>query len=103
MTEVFRQPVLVFSGWSRITGTLLVGTGNDGLVYQIDPDQDETVVVARVDPKQVTSLLPLHDGRIVLGLSNAGGLAVMGSGYAASGTWRQSGSGCDADQPVWEN
>ncbi len=86
VTEVFRQPVLVFSMVEN-NGTLLVGTGNDGLVYQIDPDRDETVVVARVDPKQVTSLLPLHDGRIVLGLSNAGGLAVMGSGYAASGTY----------------
>jgi hypothetical protein len=86
VTEVFRQPVLVMSMMEQ-DGKLLVGTGNDGLVYQIDPDQDETVVVARVDPKQVTSLLPMHDGRIILGLSNAGGLAVMDSGYAASGTY----------------
>jgi hypothetical protein len=86
VTEIFRQQVLVFSMVEH-DGTLLVGTGSDGLVYQIDPDQDETVVIARVDPKQVTSLLPMSDGRIVLGLSNAGGLAVMDSGYASTGTY----------------
>jgi Bacterial Ig-like domain (group 3) len=86
VTEIFRQQVMIYSIVEH-AGTLLVGTGNDGMVYQIDPDQDETVVIARVDPKQVTSLLPTSDGRIILGLSNAGGLAVMDSGYASTGTY----------------
>jgi hypothetical protein len=86
VSEVFRQPVLVFA-IAEHDGVLLVATGSDGLVYQVNPAAEETVVVAKVDPKQVTALLPTHDGRILLGLSNVGGLAVMGAGYADTGTY----------------
>src|SRR5439155_21160744 len=86
VTEIFRQPVLVFSIVEH-EGTLLVATGSEGLVYQVNPAADETVVIAKVDPKQVTALLPTHDGRILMGLANVGGLAVMGSGYAGDGTF----------------
>jgi hypothetical protein len=86
VTEIFRQPVLVFSIVEH-EGTLLVATGSEGLVYQVNPAADETVVIAKVDPKQVTALLPTHDGRIIMGLANVGGVAVMGSGYASDGTF----------------
>lgn len=86
VTEVFRQPVLVFSIIEH-EGTLLVATGSEGLVYQVNPTTEETVVIAKVDPKQVTALLPTRNGRIVMGLANVGGLAVMGSGYASEGTF----------------
>src|SRR5947199_9743654 len=68
-------------------GGLLVATGSEGLVYQVNPAAEETVVIAKVDPKQVTCLLPTSDGRIVMGLANVGGLATMGSGYAGEGTF----------------
>ena len=87
VTEVFRGPVLVLSMAAATDGSVLVATGSDGLVYQIDPAADETAVVARVDAKQVTALLRAHDGRLFLGLSNVGGVAVMGSGYAERGTY----------------
>lgn len=86
VTEIFRQPVLVFSIVEH-EGTLLVATGSEGLVYQVNPAAEETVVIAKVDPKQVTALLPTRDGRIVMGLANVGGLAVMGSGYASQGSF----------------
>jgi WD40 repeat protein len=86
VTEIFRQPVLVFSIVEK-DGTLLVGTGSDGLVYQVNPDADETVVIAKVDPKQVTRLLPTRDGRIIMGLANVGGIAALGSGYADEGDY----------------
>src|SRR6266550_2031973 len=38
-------------------------------------------------PKEVVSLLPTRDGRIVLGLANSGDIAVMTSGFAADGTF----------------
>ncbi len=85
-TEVFRGPVLVLAMVEH-GGTLLVATGSDGLVYQLSPAADETVVVAKVDAKQVTALLPTRDGRVLLGLSNVGGLAAMTSGYADKGTY----------------
>ncbi|HLL88588.1 MAG TPA: hypothetical protein VK324_04740, partial [Tepidisphaeraceae bacterium] len=86
VTEVFRQPVLVLSLVAR-NGTLLVGTGNEGFVYEVNPAADETVAVAKVDPKQVLSLLPARDGRIYLGLANVGGIAAMSSGFAPEGTY----------------
>ena len=85
VTEVFRQNVLVLSMIDQ-DGTLLVGTGSDGLVYQIDPDAQETIVLAKVEPKQIMSLLP-SKGRILLGLANTGGIAAMTTGFASEGTY----------------
>ncbi len=85
VTEIFRQPVLVLSMIDQ-DGALLVGTGSDGLIYQIDPDAQETIVLAKVEPKQVMSLLP-SKGRIVLGLANTGGIAAMTTGFASEGTY----------------
>jgi hypothetical protein len=84
--EIFRQPVMVLSMVER-NGVLLVGTGSDGLIYQVDPAAEETVVLAKVDPKQVLSMLATKDGRILLGMANVGGIASMSSGYAADGTF----------------
>jgi hypothetical protein len=86
VTEIFRQQVLILSIVEH-DGVLLVATGSDGLVYQVNPAADETAVIAKVDAKQVTSLLRTRDGRILLGLANVGGIASMGSGYAADGTY----------------
>jgi hypothetical protein len=86
VTEIFRQPVSVFSMIEQ-NGVLLVATGNDGEVYQVDPAAEETLVVAKVDPKDVMCLLPAKDGRILMGLANEGGVAAMSSGYAADGTF----------------
>lgn len=84
--EMFRQPAMVLSIVER-NGVLLVGTGSEGLVYQVDPAAEETVVLAKVDPKQVLSMLSASDGRILLGLANVGGLASMSSGFASEGTY----------------
>jgi hypothetical protein len=86
VTEIFRQDVMVMSLLQQ-NGTLLAGTGAGGLIYQINPQTQETIVVAKVDPKQVMSLLAAKDGRIYLGMANVGGLASMSSGYASDGTY----------------
>lgn len=86
VSEVFRQPAMILSIIEK-DGTLLVGTGGEGFIYQVDPQQDETQVVAKVDPKQVMAMLPAKDGRVILGLANVGGLAAMTSGFAAEGTF----------------
>jgi hypothetical protein len=86
VTEVFRQPVLVLSMIDQ-DGTLLVGTGSDGLIYQINPAAEETVVLAKVEPKAVMSLLPVSSGRILLGLANTGGIAAMTTGFAGDGMY----------------
>lgn len=86
VTEVFRGQVLILS-MIETNGVILAATGPDGLVYQVNPAMDETSVIARVDAKQVTTLLKTHDDRIVLGTANVGGLATMGAGYAPRGTY----------------
>jgi len=86
VTEIFRMPVLVLSMIEK-DGTLLVGTGSEGLIYQINPAADETLVLAKVDPKQVMSMLPSSNGRVLLGLANVGGVATMSSGFATEGTY----------------
>ena len=85
VTEVFRQPVLVMSMLEK-DGSLLVGTGSDGLIYQVNPTAGETVILAKVEPKEVLAMVPTKDGRVLLGLANVGGISAMGSGFAGEGT-----------------
>jgi hypothetical protein len=86
VTEIFRQRVVIYS-MVATHGVLLVGTGNDGEVYQVDPVAQETSTLAKTDAKQVTSLLAAADGRIILGLANTGSIAAMTNGYADTGTF----------------
>ncbi len=83
--EIFRQPVLVMSMIVN-DGALLVGTGNEGQIYQINPDQEETVALANVEAKQVMALLPVP-GRIILGLANTGSISALTEGFASEGTY----------------
>ena len=86
VTEIFRQPVIVDSLIEQ-NGLLLVGTGSEGMIYQVNPAAEETVVLAKVDPKEVTAILPTKDGRVFMGLANSGDIAVMTSGFATDGTF----------------
>ncbi|MGA3066477.1 MAG: WD40 repeat domain-containing protein [Tepidisphaeraceae bacterium] len=86
VSEVFREDVVIYSMIAR-NGVLLVGTGGDGEIYQVNPAAEETVVLAKVDAKQVMCLLPVPDGRIFVGLANSGGISAMTGGYATEGTY----------------
>jgi hypothetical protein len=84
--EVFRKPVTIHS-MVLSDSSLLLGTGPEGLVYQVNPETQETFVLARADSHDVSSMAIAPDGRILLGLSNPGGLIQMDAGYAAKGTY----------------
>jgi hypothetical protein len=86
VTEIYRQPVIVYSMIMQ-NGVLLVGTGPDGNIYQVDPATQETEALAKVDPKQVMCLLAAKDGRVMLGLANAGGISAMSGGFASDGEY----------------
>ena len=88
VTEIFRQQLLVLSIVER-QGTLLIATGSpaEGQVFQVNPTAEETVVLAKVNPKQILALLPTADGRIYMGLANVGGVAMLNPGFAATGTY----------------
>ena len=91
VTEIFRRPVLVLSIVER-QGTLLIATGSptEGQIYQVKPQAEETIVLAKVNPKQILSLLPTADGRLYMGLANVGGIAMLSPGYAAEGKYTSS-------------
>jgi hypothetical protein len=86
VTEIFREDVVIYSMILQ-NNVLLVGTGDDGDIYQVNPAAEETAVLAKVDAKQVMCLLPAKDGRIFMGLANTGGIAAMTGGYAPAGTF----------------
>jgi hypothetical protein len=86
VNEIFRQPATVLAMIEQ-NGVLLVGTGDEGQVYQVNPQAEETTVLAKVDPKQVVCLLAASDGRILMGLANVGGIAAMSGGFAEQGTY----------------
>jgi hypothetical protein len=86
VTEVFREQLTVMSLIEH-DGTLLAGTGSDGVIYQIQPAAEETIVAAKVDPKEVTALFRAHDGRVWMGLANSGQIATLSASYATTGTY----------------
>ena len=87
VTELFRANAAFFSLlWQQ--GQILAATGNNGLLYQLRPAAEETITLAKVDPKQILCLLSSGDGaRVFLGCSNRGDIIEMTSGYAESGTY----------------
>jgi hypothetical protein len=87
--EVFRDEVLILS-LIEDNGSLLVGTGSGGLIYSVRPAAEETLVLAKVEPQQVMSLLRSSNGTIYVGLANTGGLATLSEGYADSGSYTSS-------------
>jgi hypothetical protein len=86
VTELFRAPVIVYSLVEQ-NGVLLAGTGSEGVLYQVNPAAEETAVLAKVDPKEIVSLLAAKNGQVYLGLANSGEVASMSSGFATEGTY----------------
>jgi hypothetical protein len=86
VTEVFRQPASVFAIVEQ-GGSLLVATGNEGNLYQVNPAAEESLVQAKLDSKQIMCLLPAKDGRILMGTANSGDVIAMTSGFAPLGTY----------------
>jgi hypothetical protein len=86
VTEVFRQPDSVFAMVEQ-DNAILVATGDEGELYQINPFAEENLILAKVDPKDIMCLLPTRDGRVFMGMANSGAIAAMTSGYATQGTY----------------
>ncbi len=69
--EVFREKALVLSLLLQ-GGHLLVGTGMDGQLFEVDPATREKTELARLDHGQILCLCPRRDGSIVLGTGDPG-------------------------------
>jgi hypothetical protein len=87
VTEIFRHDVVIYS--MILQGkSLLVGAGNEGEIFQVNPDSEEIETLAKVDSKQVMCLLPVKSGEVFMGLANVGGISAMGAGYADDGNYK---------------
>ena len=83
--EVFREKAMVLSMlWQK--GRLLVGTGMDGQLFEVDETTRERSEIARLDHGQILCMARRADGSIVLGTGDPGKLYVLEDGYAAGGS-----------------
>lgn len=83
--EVFREKALVLSLLQH-DGRLLVGTGMDGQLFEVDEETRERSEIARLDHGQVLCLARRADGAVVIGTGDPGRLYLLEEGYAEGGT-----------------
>ena len=83
--ELFREKAMLLS-LLRHNGRVLVGTGMQGQLFEIDEATKERTEIARLDHGQIHCLCLRKDGSIVIGTGDPGKLYVLQDKYAAKGT-----------------
>ncbi len=83
--ELFRDRVLILSLLPH-NGRLLVGSGMQGQLFEIDEKTKEKSEIARLDHGQIHCLLRRRDGAVVLGTGDPGKLYALDDRYTAKGT-----------------
>ncbi len=86
MHTMFRRPVSIYT-MIRDGDRLLLGTGEEGIVYSITLDGDEVAKIADTDAAQVTAMCRTDDGRVVVGTSNKGMVAELTAEVAEEGVY----------------
>lgn len=69
-TEVYRGPVVIYAMLAD-GDNILLGTGDEGKIIQINPATEEAVVLARTDSAQVNGLVRAPDGAFFIATSNS--------------------------------
>jgi hypothetical protein len=82
--ELFRDKTMVLS-LLRANGRILVGTGMNGQLFEIDEATKEKSEIARLDHGQIHCLVRRRDGSIVLGTGDPGKLYVLENKFTAKG------------------
>lgn len=85
VTEVFREPVIILNMVEE-DGTIYAATGNEGRIYAISPTSDKTVMMAKLEPAQATTILRLPSGDLLVGTANQAKLVRIARRYAEKGT-----------------
>jgi hypothetical protein len=83
--EVFREKALVLS-LLRQGRRLLVGTGMEGQLFEVDEDSGEKAEIARLDHGEVHCLYRRRDGGIIVGAGDPGRLYLLEDRYVERGT-----------------
>lgn len=83
--EVFREKALLLS-LIRQNGKILVGTGMEGRLFEVDEASKERCEIARLDHGQIHCLVRRHDGSLILGTGDPGKLYLLNEQFAAKGS-----------------
>jgi hypothetical protein len=83
--EVFREKALILSLLHQ-QGRILVGTGMDGQLFEVDEATKEHAEVARLDHGQIHCMYRRSNGSIVLGTGDPGKLYLLQDQYSTTGT-----------------
>ncbi len=83
--ELYRDKTMILR-LGQNHGKLLVATGMQGQLFEIDETTKEKTEIARLDVGQIHCLLQRKDGAIVLGTGDPGKLFLLEDRFAAKGT-----------------
>lgn len=83
--EIFREKTLMMCLHKK-DGKLLVGTGMDGRLFEVDETSREYAEIARPDVGQILKMLRRADGSLVLATGDSGHLLSLAEGVASKGT-----------------
>lgn len=83
--DIFRDKVLMLC-LARFNGKLLVGTGTQGQLFEVDERTKERSEIARLDHGQILCLLQRRSGGLLLGTGDPGKLYALDDKFAPFGT-----------------
>jgi sugar lactone lactonase YvrE len=83
--ELYRDKTMILR-IAQVHGKLLVATGMQGQLFEINEATKEKTEIARLEAGQIHSMLQRKDGSVMLGTGDPGKLFVLEDRFAAKGT-----------------
>lgn len=84
VSEIFRESVMILKLMAH-ENKLIVATGNEGQLFQVDPSAEETTIVAQLEPEQIPAMVHGINGQLYLGTANPAQIISLSNGYAKEG------------------
>ncbi|MBN2591558.1 MAG: hypothetical protein JXA96_16955 [Sedimentisphaerales bacterium] len=96
VTDIFGESAIFFC-LAQKDNKLLVGTGNNAVLYSIEPEQEQQSIIYEDKKATQITAITVHGDDIFLGTANPAKIIKLGSGYAEEGTYIS--DLIDAEQP----
>lgn len=84
--QVFRESVMILK-IIKVGHQLIVGTGNQGQLYSVNPNTEETTILTKLQPEQIPAIATDSKGRIIIGTANPAHLLLFSRQRARRGTY----------------
>lgn len=83
--EIFKEKTLILS--LAVQGDrLLIGTGQEGRLYQVDLETQKSAELARLEHGQIDTLLTAPDGTVILATGSPGKIYTLDNKYSDTGS-----------------